>query len=175
MSGSRRLKAKPEHLLWVLILAVLFVGIVYALDAGQTPVVPAPQHLLAADLYPLYPGVAWLAEGPATTTGWDARGTFGLNGYEVRSATTTDIMNIASITTPFESYYRQKLLAAGWTVDNYMAAGGPMGNQTAYIKGAEYILIGYHTLFHTNVAGPNSPVACPCDTSLSIFSGSKTQ
>ena len=169
MTG-RNVRPKPEHLLWAIGLAIVVIALAWLLR--PSPAV-APQPHLNPDLYPLYPGIAWLAERPATTTGFNAQGTFGLNGYEVRSATTTDIMNIASLTTPFEAYYRNKLLTAGWTVDNYMAAGGPMGNQTAYIKGAGYILIGYHTLFHTNVAGPNSPVACPCDNSLSIFSGAQ--
>lgn len=38
-------------------------------------------------------------------------------------------------------YYADKLAAAGWKVDNYLGAGGPMGGQTGYRKADTLILI----------------------------------
>ncbi|MCL4403807.1 hypothetical protein M1432_00415 [Patescibacteria group bacterium] len=177
MTREGRWRPKPEHLLWAIALAVLAVG----LSAEVRPVLapgdnggPAGRHL-AADLYPLYPGAFWQAETAAVETGRNAQNSFAISGYGTVSKAFSDISNIAAVTTPFENYYRAKLESAGYAPVVYMEAGGPGANQMAYASGTTYVVIGYTTIFHSNVAGPNSPVACPCDTTLKIFSGAKNQ
>ncbi|MCL4405361.1 MAG: hypothetical protein M1361_02335 [Patescibacteria group bacterium] len=133
---------------------------------------PATKEHLSPDLYPIYPGATWGAELLATSTGRDAENVFPLAGYAISSETAKNITDIAAITIPFETYYRQRLAAAGWQTVIYMEAGGPGSSETGYVKGDTYVVVGYHTIFHSNVAGPNSPVACPCDTTLYLFSGS---
>lgn len=166
------MRPKPEHLLWTIGLAVIAVSLAFVLKPVPAS---APEPHLNPVLYPLYSGVTWEPETPATEIWRTTTGTFNIAGYGITSAAAKGITDIAALTTPFENYYRQKLTAAGWTVSIQMEAGGPMGSQTGYSKGADYIVIGYHTVFHSNVAGPNSPVACPCDTTLSLFSGSETR
>ena len=121
-----------------------------------------PPHL-SADVYPLYSGASWGAEQPKTD--------MGITGYEVRATPVENISNIAAVSQPFEKYYADKLKAAGWTEDLSMAAGGPGASVTAYKKGNQYIVVSFSTAFHGG--GANEPVQCPCDTTLSIFSGTK--
>jgi hypothetical protein len=164
------MRIRPEYLLWTIGLAVIAVGLASILK--QAPVAAPESHLNPA-LYPLYSGVTWGPETPAIETWRTATGTFNVAGYRISSAAVKGITDIAALTTPFENYYRQKFTTSGWTINTQMEAGGPMGSQIGYAKGADYIILGYHTVFHSNVAGPNSPVACPCDTTLSLFSNAQ--
>lgn len=155
----------------------------YVLGVNSYPSVPiiesvsgqsAPFHIIKeknfpAEIYPLYPGISWGPEMSATDT-------MPLNGiqtvftgYGVTSQTVKNITNIAAVTTPFEKYYRNKLKAAGWVMDNYLLASGPGSNIVVYTKGDDYMVISFATVFHAG--GVNEPVQCPCDTTLSIFNG----
>jgi hypothetical protein len=127
-------------------------------------------HHLNADLYPLYSGISWGNEKAATTTMRLKTTTFPINGYKITSQTINGITNIAAITTPFTDYYRQKLLAAGWKQNIYMEAGRPGSEIEGYIKGNNSITIEFDSVF--TVKNPNEPEQCPCNTTLSIFSGS---
>jgi len=129
---------------------------------------PATQHFPAA-LYPLYSGIAWGEETQATDTVSLGGTQVTLTGHRITSETVKNITNIAAVTTPFETYYRQKLQAAGWTRDIQLEAGGPGSSIDGYTKGGNYIIISYATVFHAG--GTNEPVQCPCDTTLSIFYG----
>lgn len=131
---------------------------------------PPTQHFPSV-VYPLYSGISWGAEEAATDT-IPLNGTqTTLIGYRVTSETVPNITNIAAVSTPFETYYRQKLQAAGWTRDTMLEAGGPGSSISGYTKGGDYIIISYATVFHAG--GTNEPVQCPCDTTLSIFYGTK--
>jgi len=118
---------------------------------------------LSADAYPLYSGVSWGAEQPKVD--------MGITGYAVSSVPVENISNITALTQPFEQYYAAKLKAAGWSEDIAKAAGGPGASITAYTKGNEYIVTSFSTKFTGGAA--NEPVQCPCDTTLSVFSGTK--
>jgi hypothetical protein len=131
-----------------------------------TPVVPvvlAAKHL-AADVYPLYAGIAW-GEEVATTTD------FGLAGYRVMSVPVRGITDLAAVSTPFEKYYAAKLAPLGWRKNIQMEAGGPGASIMGYQKGSDYIVVSYSSVFHAG--GANEPEQCPCDITLSVFSGTK--
>lgn len=122
---------------------------------------------LAEDLYPLYSSAQWSAAAPET------RGLplSTVAGVGIHSVPVTNTMNPASVFSPFLAYYREKLLAAGWSVDNMLEAGGPMGGQTAYRKDGTLILVTFDVAFHVRSA--NAPSECPCDVSLSLFSSAQ--
>lgn len=115
---------------------------------------------LASDLLPLYASVSWGA--PRAATMGD------LSGTRATSSPIMDITNIAAATKPFETYYRDKLVAAGWKVDISREAGGPGALVEAYQKGSAHILYGFTTVFKGTK--PGEPVQCPCDTSFFVFS-----
>jgi hypothetical protein len=116
---------------------------------------------LAGDALPLYPGAAWNA--PQATTFDDTAGT------EVISQPISGVTDLAGVFEPFEQYYAQKLAAAGWTVDNTQAAAGPGSEVTVYKKGSEEIVVSYQSLF--TVVSAHAPEQCPCDVTMSVFSG----
>lgn len=130
-----------------------------------------------ADAYPLYSGsglgsssaagISWATPAPvfATTTP-------SLIGVELVSRPIMNITDLATPTAPFMTYYRRMLTAAGWKVDNLLAAGGPGAEVAGYTKGAEYILIEYSSDFKVRPA--NAPEQCPCDLTMEIFAGEKT-
>lgn len=120
---------------------------------------------LNADLYPLYPDADWQSAETETVTIGEEE----LAGHSVTSTTTHADMDPASVFMLFEAYYEDKLTALGWTVENNLAAGGPMGGQTGYVRDGQTILIRYETTFQ-NVT-EDAPAECPCDVTLSVFSG----
>lgn len=120
---------------------------------------------LNADLYPLYPNADWQpAETETVMIGEEE-----LAGHSVTSATIHADMDPSSVFMPFEAYYEDKLTSLGWTAENNLAAGGPMGGQTGYVRDGQTILIRYETTFQ-NVT-EDAPAECPCDVTLSVFSG----
>jgi hypothetical protein len=131
--------------------------------ATTTPEATTTNENLLPDVYPLYSGVSW---GDESTTTYEQ-----FSGYQLTSAIQPDITNIAGISVPFENYYATKLVAAGWSIDNSLAAGGAGSEIIAYKKGNDEIIISYNSLF--NMGSPNSPAQCPCEVTLQIFSGSK--
>ena len=80
-------------------------------------------------------------------------------------------MNPGAAFTPFDKYYASKLGALGWKVDNSLAAGGPGRGQVVYRKGSGFIAINFWTDFHT--ISSTSPMQCPCDVTLKLFSTTK--
>ncbi|CAN5755382.1 hypothetical protein BH11PAT2_BH11PAT2_02170 [soil metagenome] len=145
----------------ILLVVGLIAGYVYFHSRGN-PVIPAAT-LLSADAYPLYPGAKWGVVATATKDSFV--------GHETVAEPVKNITNISSVSQPFENYYKQKLTASGWIVDNDFAAGGPGASITAYRKGAEYILTQLSTVF--KAGGQNEPAQCPCDVTLSLFSGER--
>lgn len=139
-------------------------------SAESAPFQITQTHNLNKDVYPIYSGISWVNEEPATTTIRFKTTESPISGYKITSETINGTMNIASITTPFENYYRQKLKAAGWKTNIYMEAGGPGAEVMGYQKGNSYIITEYDSVF--TVKNPNEPEQCPCNTTLSIFSGS---
>jgi len=133
-------------------------------NALEIPVhITATASNLSPDAYPLFSGVSWGAEQSKTDSG--------ITGYAVSSVPVENISNPAAFTQPFEQYYAEKLKKAGWSEDISKAAGGPGASVTVYTKGSEYIVTSFSTKFKGGVA--NEPVQCPCDTTFSVFSGTK--
>lgn len=124
----------------------------------------APAGDLSLDAYPLYSGATWSEVQPKTFEK--------MTGFEVTAVAAKDTTNIAEATSPFEKYYADKLTAEGWMLDNSLAAGGPGASITAYTKDGNYIIISFSTDF--KAGGENEPVQCPCDVTLSVFSGKST-
>ncbi len=120
---------------------------------------------LAADLYPLYSKVGW--EAPKVEQ--FQIGTTTYAGASAEAAAAADTMNPGAAFTPFEDYYAQKLAALGWSVSNDLAAGGHTGGQTGYYKGGAILLTRYRIDYKT--APADAPSTCPCDVTLSVFSG----
>lgn len=129
-------------------------------ESEEFTIIP-PLH---ADLYPLYRGVAWdkphlyALELPEE---W-------LYGTAVESNPTTDTMSPSEAFSPFDEYYRTKLKALGWKVDNSLLANGPASQQTVYRKGDDFIAVNFYTTF--KVVSTTSPAQCPCDVRLLLFS-----
>lgn len=140
---------------------VVVVGVVIGFGAfmlfGRTQLPTA----LNQDLYPLYSGVSW---GEIKSASVD-----GAVGYEALSEPILNINNIAASSTPFTDYYRNKLTAAGWTQDMSREAGGPGAEVSVYTKGNEFVIVSFHTNFHTKPT--NAPEQCPCDLQFSLISG----
>ncbi len=122
-----------------------------------------------AEIYPLYSGISWGPEMLATDTMPINGIQTVFTGYSITSQTVKNITNIAAVTMPFEKYYRNKLKAAGWVIDNNLLASGPGSDIIVYTKGDRYIVVSFLTVFHAG--GVNEPVQCPCDTTLYIFTG----
>ncbi len=118
---------------------------------------------LAADLYPLYsaswntPHLVSLDIPPAP-----------LYGTGIEAVVATSTMNPGAAFSPFDTYYANKLKALGWRVDNSLAAGGPGRGQVVYRKGTGFIAVNFWTDFQT--VSSTSPMQCPCDVTLKLFS-----
>jgi hypothetical protein len=125
-----------------------------------------------SDIYPLPSGITWNAAQSATIAPGDANVSSTLAGIKITSQPITNITDLAAPSTPFENYYKKKLVAAGWIVDNALAAGGPGADITGYKKGDNYIILEYTSVFK-NDGGGNSPETCPCDLTFSIFAGTE--
>jgi len=119
---------------------------------------PLPQ-----DLLPLYNGATWgaphlypldIPEGP-------------LYGTAVEAEAAKGTMNPADAFSPFYEYYQEKLKKLGWEVDISLEAGGPMGGQTVYRKGNDFVAVNFHTTFHVHTE--TAPSECPCDVRLVLF------
>ncbi|MBU6214509.1 GPI anchored serine-threonine rich family protein [Patescibacteria group bacterium] len=119
---------------------------------------------LLSSLLPLYAGATWQA--PEVETFFIGTTTY--TGASATSNPVTDTMDPASIFSPFERFYEEKLSALGYRVVNALAAGGHVGGQTGYQKGAETVLVRFHIDYHT--ISETSPSECPCDVTLSVFS-----
>jgi hypothetical protein len=128
-----------------------------------------------ASAYPLASGITWGDMQFATTTisagTQNAQGAQNvLAGIKIMSQPILNITNLSAPSLPFENYYQKKLTAAGWTVDNAIAAGGPGAEITGYKKGSDYIILRYSSVFK-NDGGGVAPESCPCDMTFSIFAG----
>lgn len=132
-----------------------------SVESAPFQIVPAP---LSQDLYPLYDKVDWGAPEKEYFT----IGSTTYIGTTVISETVTGTTDPASIFSPFEKYYADKLRSLGWKVDNAMAAGGHVGGQTGYRKGNELALVRFRILYHT--VTETAPSSCPCDVMVSLFS-----
>lgn len=156
--------------IYVLILIAAIVGSVWVLWKTETAKAPAASSsesasLLTSDLYPLYAGVTW----SDPVFGQVEVGAKTYSGASASAVATTSTMNPSAAFTPFEDYYAQKLSALGWRVSNDLAAGGPTGGQTGYTKDGRTILTLFKVTYHTTPA--DAPSTCPCDVTLSVFSG----
>jgi hypothetical protein len=120
---------------------------------------------LAIDLYPLYADADW----SATKAEQFLIGTTTYAGASASSAVIPADMNPGAIFTPFMNYYDTLLKSRGWRVANDLAAGGHTGGQTGYRNGAGVILTRFNIDYHTQTE--NAPSECPCDVTLSLFSG----
>jgi hypothetical protein len=118
------------------------------------------------DAYPLAPGITWGDMHAATTTIPSGI----LEGITVTSQPIKNITDLSAPSLPFENYYKKKLIAAGWAVDNAIAAGGPGADVIGYKKGNNLIILQYTSVFK-NDGGGVAPESCPCDMTFSIFAG----
>jgi len=147
--------------LGIVILAIVVSGVAIW-HSNKTAAAPALQ--LASDLYPLYSGLDWNSPMADSFT----MGTTTYVGATATSSASASTMDPSSIFMPFENYYSQKLAAAGWSVADNFDADGPTGSLSGYQKGSETILVGYSINYETVTTGP---LQCPCDVTLSLFSG----
>ena len=123
-------------------------------DEAQTPT--------NASLCPLYSGVSW-GTAEATTSP-----DYGAVSF-MQSTPLVNVTDIASKSTPFTTYYHDKLVAAGWTPDMSREAGGPGAEVSVYTKGSQFIVVSFHSRFH--VQQSDAPSQCPCDVQFTLMSG----
>jgi hypothetical protein len=123
-----------------------------------------------SDIYPLPSGFTWNATHEATVSPANEHVPSTLVGVEAVSQPIANITDLTAHTAPFDKYYKAKLTAAGWTVDNSLAAGGPGAEIVGYKKGSSYIILKYTSVFQ-NDGGGVSPESCPCDMTFSVFAG----
>ncbi len=121
---------------------------------------------LSQDVYPIYnsDSIEWSA--PNTYSLETPSG--GIFGSAINATVATSTMNPSKFFSPFDKYYKDKLTALGWKVDNSLLANGPASGQTVYRKGSGVVAINFLTIFH-NISNTR-PEQCPCDVNLSIFS-----
>jgi hypothetical protein len=129
-----------------------------------------PLNATLGDIYPLPSGITWNAPHGTTVLPGNQNVPTPLVGIRIISQPITNITDLSAPSMLFENYYKTKLTAAGWTVDNTLAAGGPGADIIGYKKGNNYIILEYTSLFK-NTGGGNSPETCPCDITFSIFAG----
>lgn len=122
-------------------------------------------HEAEKDILPLYSGAVWKNSVEASFAD--------LTGERYDSQSFPHVTNIASVSTPFESYYKKILTSRGWREDINLAAGGPGSSVTSYAKGTKYIIISYKSIFSKQFE--NAPSECPCDVELSIFTGERNK
>lgn len=118
---------------------------------------------LHPDLYPLYTGVTW-GEVQAVST---ERGP----AYQMQSQPFTDVVNLGEKFVPFEQYYQDKLVKAGWTQDIQEEASGPGSEISVYRKGDQFIVVSYQSTFKVKHA--DAPSECPCDITFTLASGTQ--
>lgn len=159
----------------VVIVACLAAG-VYLFQKSQPPQAPVAQPQgqqvpanSFTDIYPLPSGITWNEAQTATLAAGDVNVASTLIGIKVESQPIQNITDLSAPSMPFDAYYQKKLTAAGWTVDNDLAAGGPGAEITGYTKGNEYIILEYSAVFKNQPA--DSPETCPCDLTFSVFEG----
>jgi hypothetical protein len=122
--------------------------------------------IITSDAYPLYAGASWNTSTKKTSM----VGSASITGASIDSVPVTNTMDPSSIFSPFETYYASKLKNAGWSIDTSLAAGGHTGGQTGYRKGSNVLLTEFHVNYHS--VPKDAPSECPCDVTLSLFSGS---
>jgi hypothetical protein len=142
------------------------IGISKYLVLGSSTLYDAPIN----EVYPLSPGANWGEKKMTTIMPGEENITKPLIGITIESQPIINTTNITATSLPFETYYEKKLAAAGWVVDNTLAAGGPGAEIVGYKKGTDYIILRYTSVFKNK--GNNSPETCPCDITLSLFAGS---
>ena len=96
-----------------------------------------------------------------------------LVGIKIGSQPITNITDLAAKSLPFDSYYEEKLVAAGWTEDKILPLAAPEPEVTGYRKGSEYIVLEYTSVFKNMPV--DNPEMCPCDMTFSIFAGSQNR
>lgn len=145
----------------------------YLVTANNTSGTVSLYETPIGDAYPLASGITWGDMAAATTT-IPATGAQGgqvtLAGVRITSQAIPNLTDLSAASSPFEKYYQKKLTAAGWKVDNSIAAGGPGADIIGYKNGDEYIIIQYTSVFK-NDGGGVAPETCPCDMTFSIFAG----
>lgn len=120
-----------------------------------------PVSVLNSDAYPLYEGLIWDVE---------KEDMFGeMRGVSIKSKPLSNVVDISSISLPFEKYYKNLLESKGWKEDINMSAGGAGSSITVYKKGDEYIVLKYESDFSVN--NKDQPSQCPCALQFTIFSG----
>jgi hypothetical protein len=121
------------------------------------------------DIYPLPSGFTWSDKQAATINPGDVNITSTLVGIKIESRLIANITDLSAKSLPFDTYYKKKLTAVGWTEDNDLAAGGPGAEITGYRNGDAYIILRYTSVFKN--ATMDSPETCPCDMTFSVFAG----
>ncbi len=136
---------------------------VIAVESQPFKIQPLP---LSQDIYPLY---------NSDSINWSAPHTYslevpngGIFGSAVDATVATGTMNPSKFFSPFDKYYKNKLTALGWKVDNSLLANGPASGQVVYRKGDAVIAVNFLTIFHD--ISNTRPEQCPCDVDLSLFS-----
>ncbi len=125
--------------------------------------------LMHQSVYPLYSGISWSGEVPDVIK----IGEVVLHGFRISSSSIKNVDPLNPISTEFENYYHDKLIAEGWERDNSYGAGGAGESQEGYTKGDDVILL---NLYSRSLADkPGEVFSCPCDVTLSLFSGKKVK
>ena len=123
-----------------------------------------------SDIYPLPSRMTWGEKRAGTIMPGEENVPKPIIGVGIESQPIVNVSDISAISLPFENYYRGKLVAAGWTEDDTLAAGGPGAEIAGYKKGNNYAIFKYASVFKTK--GIDSPETCPCDVTFSVFVGS---
>jgi hypothetical protein len=117
---------------------------------------------IPADVYPLYSGASW---SPVEATTSPDYGEVSV----IQSQPFINITDIAAKSTPFTTYYHDKLLHGGWVQDMQREAGGPGAEISVYTKGDQFVVVAFSSIFHDQK--PDAPAQCPCDLRFSLMSG----
>ena len=150
-----------KKLFYLVIVLIIIVGGWYWY-AGQGS---SSSAQLNADVYPLYSGVAWQTAVATSTPEYG-------QVMQMQSAPVSNVTDISSVTKPFTEYYTDKMAAEGWTQDMSREAGGPGGEVSVYTKGAQFIVVMFSSVFHTQPT--DAPEQCPCDVTLTLMSGTES-
>ncbi len=134
-------------------------------EFAACPEVVTKAETLNADVYPLQSGITWGEEASTTLTLRDQK----FIGTEVKSLTISNVTDISKVSVPFQKYYAEKLLKAGWVQNKNYSADSAGSSTWVYTKGSEYIVFSYKSE-PVNKATV-TPLTCPCNMVFTIFTG----
>ena len=136
-----------------------------ACEFAECPTTNPPVQNLQADVYPFPSTMSWGTEASSTITLKDQK----IIGSEVKSTLQENITDISKVFVPFQQYYSDKLIKAGWIQNKNLAADAAGSSLWVFTKNSQYIVLSYKSDPINKAL--TSPLTCPCNMAFTVFTG----